>query len=298
MSRCTVHCKQLLIWFSLSWLLSASAIAGECLQFRVVGVCIWIFCTPLGCDIETTVKYGHFNPDVLVRVSHPQGVDRVEDPRRIDTFNRNHNTLIYQDAVAVGHPLTGQLYCPSNTTALMPYYASLIDVPSWRWGGLDALNPAAWVPGLREIGRWPLNQWGHLYPRTGWTLQPEQPKSAAVVAQRVGDIITRSGQPHVYLSILGAPVFVADEKMTWSPGSLIENSNKQGWWQPTSPTVEDCLIMGANDTLSLTGWGGGRVAGDGTYVHALWRPYTCCEIGKGALVVIDFTPYPFPVQTL
>jgi integrating conjugative element protein (TIGR03756 family) len=279
-------------------LLAEPLSADDCIQFRVVGVCIWIVCTPYGCDIDVTVKYGHFNPDVLVRVSNPQGINRVEDPVRTDSHTRNHNNLIYQDAVAVGHPLTGQLYCPSNTSAGTGYFASTVDVPSWRWGGLDALDSATWIPGQREIGRWPRNHWGHVYPRTGWTLQPEPPKSAAVIAQRVGDIITRGGQPHVYRSILGRPIFIADQKLTWSPASLLENSNEEGWWQPTSPTMEDCLLFGADDTPQQTGWGGGRVAEDGTYLHALWRPYTCCEIDDGALIVIDFTPYPFPVKTL
>ncbi|WP_404356279.1 hypothetical protein [Methylotuvimicrobium sp. KM1] len=35
----------------------------------------------------------------------------------------------------------------------------------------------------------------------------------------------------------------------------------------------------------------------GDNVHALWRPYTCCKIDDGALVVIDFVPFPTPVIT-
>jgi len=287
----------LLVSLSLTVLLNCSALADDCIQLRVVGVCIWIICTPFGCDINVTPKIGHFNPDVLVKVTNPQGIERVEDPQRSDTHNRNHNNLIQQDAVAVGHPLTGRIYCPSNTSASSPYFVSKLDQPSWRWGGLDALNPAAWVPGLREIGRWPLNHWGHVYPRTGWTVQAEAPKAAAVVAQRVGDIITRDGQPHLYRSILGQSLFVADEKLTWSPGSLVENSNEAGWWQPTAPKLEQCLLFGVNDVLDTRGWGGGRVADDGEYTHALWRPYTCCEVKDGVLIVIDFMPYPSPVVT-
>jgi len=278
-------------------LLTPTATAEECTQFRVVGVCIWIVCTTFGCDIDVTIKYGHFNPDVMVSVTNEQGVDRVEDQVRSDTSNRNHNNLIYQDAKAYGHPLTGQIYCPSNTTAGDQYFSSKIDDPSWRYGGLDTLTTAALIPGQREIGDWPKNTWGGLYPRTGWTTQHSEAKSAAVVAQRVGDIITRSGEPHVYRSILGRPIFVADHKLTWSPSHLEENSNEEGWWQPTTPKLELCTLFGINDTSDKTGWGGGRIATNGEYRHALWRPYTCCEIDDGALVVIDFTPFPFPVIT-
>ena len=282
------------LWFSL---FSSTATAEECTQFRVVGVCIWIVCTAFGCDIDVTIKYGHFNPDVMVSVTNEQGVDRVEDQVRSDTSNRNHNNLIYQDAKAYGHPLTGQIYCPSNTTAGGQYFSSLIDIPAWRYGGLDTLTIEALIPGQREIGDWPKNTWGALYPRMGWTTQHSEAKSAAVVAQRVGDIITRSGEPHVYKSILGTPIFVKKNKLTWSPSHLKENTNEEGWWQPTTPKLELCTLFGINDTTDKTGWGGGRISKNGEYRHALWRPYTCCEIDDGALVVIDFTPFPVPVIT-
>ncbi len=277
--------------------LGTPATAEECSQFRVVGVCIWIVCTVFGCDIDVTIKYGHFNPDVIVSVTNEQGVDRVEDQVRSDTSNRNHNNLIYQDAKAYGHPLTGRIYCPSNTSAGNQYFQSILDIPSWRYGGLDILTTSALVPGKKEIGDWPGNTWGAVYPRTGWNTQHSQPKSAAVVAQRVGDIITRSGEPHVYRSILGKPIFVADRKLTWSPGSLEENTNEEGWWQPTTPKIEQCTLFGVDDTTDKTGWGGGRVSKNGEYRHALWRPYTCCEIDDGVLIVIDFTSFPVPVIT-
>ena len=292
-----LHTKSLRVACLCLSLLTTTASADECTQFRVVGVCIWIVCTAFGCDIDVTIKYGHFNPDVIVSITNEQGVDRVEDSVRNDTHNRNHNNLIYQDAKAYGHPLTGQIYCPSNTSAGSQYFSSKVDIPSWRYGGLDSLTKSALVPGIQEIGVWPKNTWGALYPRTGWTIQHSEPKSAAVVAQRVGDFITRKSEPHVYKTILGNPIFVADHKITWSPSSLILNSNEEGWWQPTTPKLESCLLFGINDTSDKTGWGGGRVAKNGEYRHALWRPYTCCEIDDGALIVIDFMPFPSPIKT-
>jgi hypothetical protein len=187
---------------------------------------------------------------------------------------------------------------------------------------------------LREIGNWPLNNWGAVYPRTGWTIQHSEPKSSGIVAQRVGDIITRSAQPHIYLSILGDSMFIEDEKVTWSPDSLEENTNEEGWWEEldldsdsddsgsTDSTSESgssstdstassgsddsgssssgfgqCLLFGENDTLSVTGWGGGRVDESGEYQYALWRPYTCCEVGTGVLIKVETSPYPVIVVT-
>jgi integrating conjugative element protein (TIGR03756 family) len=281
-------------------LLAPDAIAdNECSQFRVVGVCIWIICTNFGCDIDVTIKYGHFNPDVIVTVNNPDGIDRVEDPKRIadDTYNRNHNNLIFQSAAAYGHPLTGQIYCPSITDAGDIYFKSSLDIPAWRWGSFDSLTVAAILPGQREIGNWPKYYWGHLYPRTGWNTQHSEPKAAAVVAQRVGDILTRSSEPHIYSDIVGQSIFIEDEKFTWSPGELVENTNEEGWFQMMSPEFEQCTVFGEDDTTDQHGWGGGRVADDGDYIFALWRPYTCCEFDDGFLIDIDFIPFPSPVIT-
>ncbi|HHA19730.1 MAG TPA: hypothetical protein ENK70_08500, partial [Methylophaga sp.] len=123
-----LHSKSIRITYLCISLLTTTATADECTQFRVVGVCIWIVCTAFGCDIDVTIKYGHFNPDVIVSITNEQGVDRVEDAVRNDTHNRNHNNLIYQDAKAYGHPLTGQIYCPSNTSAGSQYFSSKVDV--------------------------------------------------------------------------------------------------------------------------------------------------------------------------
>ena len=295
------HAKTLLLSAAFSAVLFAPiAIAdSECLQFRVVGVCVWIICTIFGCDIDVTIKYGHFNPDVIVRVTNPDGVDRAEDPKRMadGTYNRNHNNLIFQSASAYGHPLTGEIYCPAITSAGKAYFNSYLDIPAWRWGGMDSLTLAAILPGQREIGKWPKYDWGHLYPRTGWNTQHSEPKAAAIVAQRVGDFLTRSSEPHVYNNIVGQPVFVKNHKITWSPGKLKENTNKEGWFQMMSPKFEQCTVFGENDTTNAHGWGGGRVADNGKYYFALWRPYTCCEVGDGFLIVIDFIPFPTPEIT-
>jgi integrating conjugative element protein (TIGR03756 family) len=285
--------KILLLFLCLS--IPAKA-ANNCLQFTVVGICYWYYY--YGSD--TTILYGHFNPDVIVDITNPEGVDRVEDAKRDDTQNRNHQNLVYQDAKAYGHPLTGQIYCPSNTDALSPYFSSTLDTTAWRWGVPDMLTTDALIPGLKEIGDWPASSWGAVYPRTGWTIQHSEPKSSGVVAQRVGDIITRDHEPHVYRSILDG-LFVEDEKMVWSPDSLDENTSENGWWQITeldSKSVSlECLIFGENDTASTSGWGGGKVQENGEYRYTLWRPYTCCEIKAGVLIKIPINPFPNPILT-
>ncbi len=315
--------NRLILSLSLLSFSAAASIQNDCLQVRAVGICYWYYYF----GSETTVIYGHFNPEVIVDITNPQGVNRAEDGYRTDSQNRNHNNLIFQEASAYGHPFSGQLYCPSETTAIQPFFISELDEPSWRWGGMDSLTTAAWVPGLREIGNWPKNNWGAVYPRTGWTTQHSEPKASGIVAQRVGDIITRDIEPHVYISILDDRImYVDDDMVTWPPKELEENTNKEGWWQITeldfgsassgdsstsssssSSSSSDssdslfgfdleCLLFGEDDTTDMQGWGSGKVNEDGEYRYTLWRPYTCCEVGTGALVPV-MMPYPSPEVT-
>lgn len=279
----------LLLLFSIE---QAQAETFMCLNMKVVGVCLWLVCSLLECHVEESAKIGHFNPDVDVRVSNPVGVERAEDPIRSDTHNRNHNNLLSHDAMATGNPLAGMLYCPSQAKPLLPYFISELDQPAWRWGIFDALSPYSWIPGLREIGNWPLNSWQNLYPRTGWTTQSSPPKSAATIAQRVGDIITRLAQMHIYIPLTGD----ADNgsKVVWEPDGLLENTQNQGYWQLVYPRFEtNCQVFGENDTLKLVDWGGGKVSANGNYAYTLWRPYQCCEVqGVAFLGSFDFMSYP------
>ena len=96
------------------------------------------------------------------------------------------------------------LLCESQTTSFYPYFQSGLDAFSWRQEVPEIFYPASWLPGLREIGTWPVQSWGGVFPRTGWTTQAEEPKAAAINAQRAGDIVTRSFQPHIYVSLSGA----------------------------------------------------------------------------------------------
>ncbi len=271
----------------------ATGLSAQCMRLQVIGVCIWIICAPK-CKITYKIRIGHFNPEALVEVSNPQGIERAEDPKRMDTHNRNHNNLVYQDAFSLGHPLTGQIYCPSHADALTPYFLSTVDVPFWRWGIVDMFTAAAAVPGVREIGNWPTNTWGPLFPRVGWTIQHSAPKSSAIISQRVGDIITRDGQSHIYNGIPTTRVFLEDNKFTFAPAKgLTENTDWYGWWQPLYPNNEkSCLVFGEDDRATTSGWGGGKVSKSGEYAYALWRPYTCCERADGVLIIIDWIDYP------
>ena len=183
------------------------------------------------------------------------------------------------------------LLCPSQTTPLVPYFQSGLDALAWRQEIPEIFYPASLIPGLREIGTWPLQTWGSVHPRTGWTTQAEEPKAAAVTAQRAGDIVTRLAQPHVYVPLTG-PWFSSQK--VWPPGPLKEKNRRTGTWQMLLPRTEaTCGVFGGNDLMSVSGWSGGRVDAGGDYVWNLWRPYKCCQrAGEWFLFDIDWIAFP------
>lgn len=306
-----------------------TAAALSCVRWLPVGMCFWLRCTWLGCNVRTSVKVGHYNPDLVVSVYNELGgnpwaeiratlglaqrtaatgllgtllpvpLDSAGNRTEGAAGRQDHRNLLYREADAIGHPL-GSLsgivsglgvICGSQSTSLLPYFQSGLDALSWRQEIPEILYPASWVPGLREVGAGPLQTWGSVHPRTGWVTQAEEPKAAAVIAQRAGDIVTRTGQPHVYVPLTGSS---ASGQRVWAPGALIERDERTGTWQMLAPRTEtSCKVFGTNDLMSLAGWGGGRVDGGGDYVWNLWRPYQCCSRrGQWFLYDVNWISYP------
>lgn len=294
--------------------IAASAVAAPaCLNPRPIGTCVWILCLPIvGCSTSITPKVGHYNPDLVVSAyngsrknpwlevssldaaEHLGGIVGGSPPSPQRSPGRSVN-LMYKDAQAFGHPLAGKLLCPSAALPFVPYYLSSLDPLGWKASIPESLYPEALIPGLREIGAWPANTWGPVYPRSGWLMQTEDPKAAAVFVQRVGDIVTRAAQPHIYKRLEGAGMFYGNGKLAWAlGGALKEGDAATGYWQMLAPSPSlTCETFGGNDTLSVAGWGGGKVASDGDYAWTLWRPYSCCGIGPGVFAgSIDVVPFP------
>ncbi len=303
--------------------------ALSCMRWMPVGICFWLRCSYFECSVETSVKVAHYQPDAVVSSYNELGgnpwteihsllgavqqsaangllgsllsvpIDSAGNRTEGSYGNRDHRNLIFRETDVIGHPLgslsgvlagTGYL-CESETTSFYPYFLSGLDALSWRMEIPEMFYTASLIPGLREIGNWPSQTWGGVYPRTGWTTQAEEPKAAAINAQRAGDIVTRDNQPHIYDQI--EPSFSSDQRV-WSPGPLKENDPSTGEWQMLLPKAESsCAVFGTNDLASANGWGGGRVDAEGDYVWNLWRPYQCCEReGQFFLIDINWIDYP------
>ena len=334
-----------------------TAAALSCMRWMPIGMCFWLRCSWSGCRVRTSIKVGHYNPDLVVSSYNELGgnpwveiqatlglaqrtaatgllgtllpvpIDSAGNRTEGSTNKRDHKNLVFRETDAIGHPLSSLsgivagvgLLCQSQTASFFPYFQSGLDALSWRQEVPEIFYPASLLPGLREIGTWPLQTWGSVHPRTGWTTQAEEPKAAAINAQRAGDIVTRAGQPHIYVSLSSASYmhndiislidnWVADGlggmtnqwfpsfsgQRVWPPGPLVEKDPSTGTWQMLVPRTEtSCNVFGTNDLASLTGWGGGRVDSAGDYAWNLWRPYQCCRRrGQWFLFDIDWFSYP------
>lgn len=304
-----------------------SAATLACMQWTPIGLCFWLDCSFFGCRVESSLKIGHYNPDLVVSSYNELGGNPWREIRNTlglaqktaaggllgtllpvpigsagnrtegTAYNRDHKNLLFRETDAIGHPqqvfsgFVNGLICHSQARAFVPYFQSGIDALSWRQEIPEIFYPASFILGLRELGNWPVQTWGGLFPRTGWTTQAEEPKAAALNAQRAGDIVTRTGQPHVYLPLTGSS---SANQRVWPPGPLIETDYRTGTWQMLLPKTEtNCKVFGINDLASITGWGGGRVDQEGDYVWNLWRPYKCCQRrGRFFLFDVDWRTYP------
>ncbi len=267
----------------------ASTLSPDCLEYRVVGICYWLYCTWTGCTVRTSVKVRHYVPDAVVSSYSNTGENpwtevrfmsppnpTAEDGGDGTTNHDNENNLAkFKNADVIGHP-GGQVFsqfasasgyaCEGAGTAFMPYLLSTLDTLAWRYNVPEMVYPESLIPGRREVGtRTGLNLWGNVNPRVGFLHQTDDYKSGAVVAQRAGDIVTRRGQIHVYQSLLAEA-----RDGYWPAGELMESDASTGKWQELTPTLSNsCAVFPHTNT---------RVqAQQGDYAWALWRPYSCCE---------------------
>jgi integrating conjugative element protein (TIGR03756 family) len=291
----------------------ASALSPACIHWRVSGICYWLLCTPLGCTVRTSVKVTHSLPEVVVSTYLTTGGNPWREMASVSRAagglehaltggltglsagggnatqrkppGRRHASLLFRYADAIGHPATALIgkylsgyTCTSAARPLVTYFLSTLDALAWRTGLPESLYPEALMPGQRELGSsYRGDMWGALYPRAGLVNQTDGDKAAGVVAQRVADIITRAGQPHVYLPLQGTP-----RPGYWPPGAVVENTDRRNHaWQRLFPQPgSSCAVFpdGHHDA-----------ARDGSAVFALWQPYSCCQRrGQTFLYSTDF----------
>ncbi|MFJ4443330.1 TIGR03756 family integrating conjugative element protein [Pseudomonas sp. NPDC089422] len=269
--------------------ITTSTASPDCLNYRVVGICYWLFCTPFGCKVRTTTKVRHYIPDAVVSSYTNTGGNPWRDVSALSPRNEtaqsgannsagnSHESpaLRFKNADVVGHPgglafsrFAGRsgYTCAGAGKAFMPYLLSTLDTLAWRYGIPEAVYPESLTPGVREVGsRAASDLWGNVYPRSGFLQQTDDYKAAAVIAQRAGDIVTRRGQVHVY-----QPLLANKRDGYWPAGELKEADPSTGKWQELTPLPSStCAVFPHH--------GKREQAKQGDFAWALWRPYSCCK---------------------
>lgn len=272
--------------------IAASALSPDCVHYRVVGQCYWLNCTPLGCSVRTSVKVSHFRPDLVVSAysltgQNPWTEMSLPSPPIPgiaegggDTNPRSanqHSKIRFKNADAIGFPAGDELakfftqlgyICSPSSQPFEPYFLSQMDTLAWRSGVPEMTWPEALTPGMREVSQ-NGDMWGNIYPRAGAISQTHDYKAAAVIAQRVADLVTRIGQPHIY-----TPLTASSRAGYWPPPPVIEGDSSNHRWQMLTPKKSAaCSVFpdgGVTDTYA------DKLAENGAYAWTLWRPYKCC----------------------
>ena len=281
---------------------------SSCLNYCITGICVWLRCSNFECSVETSIRVSHYNPDLVVSVYDEPGdnpwleaktlygaLEAQATQGMVSIFHNvisggghrveggHHATdhsLRFKEATAIGHPFTSLTdfvgnsgyYCPSEAESMEPVFSSGLDALVWRLGLPEMLYLHNLIPGRRVVGSGIQQQWGPVWPRTGFINQKDDAKAAAVIAQRAGNIVTQDKQPHVYNPLNGN-----NYDRSWLPGELVENDPDTGVWQMLAPKMDrQCYAFGENDIYRQS-WSNSRQSDDNRYAFALWRPYECCE---------------------
>ncbi len=289
--------------------IAALSLSSACLDYQISGVCLFLVCDLFECGIETTPRISHFLPDVVVSAYQRTGENPWSEMaglgaagagavsgllgaatellvdgghQREGTRIKAHENVRFKETDVIGNPTVSgteltQAYgflCSSEAESFFPYFLSTVDAIGWRSGVTELIYPASFMPGLREIGHWPLNTWGSVHPRQGFVNTSEDPKAAAVCAQRAADIVTRVLQPHAYVFLGGGDCGVGCEP----PGPVFENDPENSKWQMLTPIPEtSCDVFGLNDVLQPISWADFKQVDETEdYAWNLWRRYRCC----------------------
>ncbi|OBW98220.1 MULTISPECIES: TIGR03756 family integrating conjugative element protein [Gallibacterium] len=266
----------------------ASSASPSCMEYRVVGICYWLYCGWSGCRVRTSVKVRHYLPEQVVSSYNHEGQNPWTEVKLLgqgikagpeNERPKQYSQLTFKNVDVIGHPggaITQLLsragyYCNTQTSPFKPHFLSGLDIVGWRTGMPESLYPEAITPGLREIGNLG-DMWGNIYPRAGAVTQIHPYKAASVTAQRAADIISRTGQLHVYIP---AAQKARPSRGYWPPPPIEEGKIKTHKWQMLYPKMENsCAIFpdrSPSDTYS------DKISTQQDYAWALWRPYSCCK---------------------
>lgn len=282
---------------------SSSGIASAgldlaCMDYQVVGGCLWMTCTITGCEFDFSIRVSHRIPEAVVNAypilnkspwpesqgavsptafaqeggASDEGGARIREQalkfKNTEVFGSPATWAYHAAASTAGFPI-----CTPLTWPMAPYFISTLD-PNWR----DPTVETSWtLANLLSGVSAGASRFAGLYPRIGFVKQGHDYKASLVGAKRAAHIVRQHWQPHVYSPLDAGYV---PRQGQWPP-----TQNTDFLWQQLVPSVMSCRnLPDIDDTLSVIDPYRTRVNAVNGNAWQLWRTYSCCE-QEGAVLV-------------
>ena len=310
--------------------LAGASLSWDCLDWKIDGVCVFLKCGIFGCRIVTTPRISHRLPDLVVQSYANTGAAPWQEWQPLakaiaqaasstlqGTFgteltggagsgtgpHRYTDTLQFYENDIVGNPVAkilqvGNFLCRSDVSPMKPYFVSVADALVWRSGIGELKRKESVTPGMREIGKGAESTWGPVYPRTGFVIQTDPSRAAAVAAIRGTDIVTKDSSGHIAKGYKSAasvrnvkrgnssatnPVACRDSGGAWTERrgdpTCVPRTWRQ-WREDSSETDDNWQIVTPESSKQCKAFGGNEspseVAPDGAYAWQYWVRYRCC----------------------
>lgn len=271
-----------------------------CLDYQVVGGCIWMTCTLAGCDFDFSIRVSHRIPEAVVNSYSFLGQSPWPDSAGVVSPTSyaeeggaseeggsvvREQALKFKNTEVFGSPstvlyhavgTTGSIpICTPITWPMVPYFISTLDY-NWR----DPVVETPWtMANLFKGVSAGSSRFAGLFPRIGFVKQGHDYKASLVGAKRAADIVREDYQPHVYLPL---DYWYTPSQGQWPPGS------DDFLWQQLVPEVMSCRALpDIDDTTHLSDPYRPRVNAVNGNAWQLWRTYSCCE-QEGAVLIFSF----------
>lgn len=185
----------------------------QCFEYKVVGICYWLFCGLYGCKVKMLVKVCYYVFDVVVfsyvnigsnfwmevlvlgilnffvQVGNDVIINyKVENSigcfKEVDVIGYFGGVMFSWFVSVFGYVCFGVIFL------LVLYFFSILDVIGWWYGIFEQVYFEVLVLGLCEVGGIFFgDMWGNFYLCSGFLYQIDDYKMVVVIVQCVGDII-------------------------------------------------------------------------------------------------------------
>jgi integrating conjugative element protein (TIGR03756 family) len=282
--------------------ISSAGLDLACMDYQVVGGCIWMTCTITGCEFDFSVRVRHNIPEAVVNayptlgrspwpesqsVVSPTSFAQAGGASEEGGHTVREQALKFKNVEVFGSPATWAYHaaatagdfpiCRPLTWPMVPYFISTLD-PNWR----DPTVETPWtLANLWEGVSAGTSRFAGLFPRIGFVKQGHDYKAGLVCAKRAAHFVRQDGQPHVYTPL--DTWYVGGGQGQWPPGQSTDYQ-----WQQLVPSIMSCRhLPDINDTAHLTDPYRTRVNAVNGNAWQLWRPYSCCK-RKGSTLIATF----------